>query len=71
MKKSDIYQRFSKLLEWSDKVRRLGIRANADLPDQADIARAASGLYRTRHTFFGEDWLPIVQRMILADNVED
>ena len=37
-KKSDIYQRFSKLLEWADKVRRLGIRANADLPDQAELA---------------------------------
>jgi pyruvate,orthophosphate dikinase len=45
-KKSDIYQRFHKLLEWADKYRRLGIRANADLPDQASwptrSARAAS-----------------------------
>ena len=74
-KKSDIYQRFSKLLEWSDKVRRLGIRANADLPDQAELAYAFGargiGLCRTEHMFFGEDRLPIVQRMILADNVAD
>jgi pyruvate,orthophosphate dikinase len=74
-KKSDIYQRFSKLLEWSDKVRRLGIRANADLPDQAELAYAFGargiGLCRTEHMFFGEDRLPIVQRMILADNVTD
>ena len=34
-RKSDIYGRFSKLLRWADKVRRLGIRANADQPDQA------------------------------------
>jgi pyruvate,orthophosphate dikinase len=74
-KKSDIYQRFSKLLEWSDKVRRLGIRANADLPDQAELAYAFGargiGLCRTEHMFFGEDRLPIVQRMILADNLAD
>ena len=74
-KKSDIYQRFNKLLEWADKVRRLGIRANADLPDQAELAYAFGargiGLCRTEHMFFGEDRLPIVQRMILADNVAD
>jgi pyruvate,orthophosphate dikinase len=74
-KKSDIYQRFSKILEWADKVRRLGIRANADLPDQAELAYAFGargiGLCRTEHMFFGEDRLPIVQRMILADNVAD
>ena len=74
-KKSDIYQRFSKLLEWADKVRRLGIRANADLPDQAELAYAFGargiGLCRTEHMFFGEDRLPIVQRMILADNATD
>src|SRR5204863_4953807 len=74
-KKSDIYQRFSKLLEWSDKVRRLGIRANADLTDQAELAYAFGargiGLCRTEHMFFGADRLPIVQRMILADNPTD
>jgi pyruvate,orthophosphate dikinase len=74
-KKSDIYQRFNRILQWADKVRRLGIRANADLPDQAELAYAFGargiGLCRTEHMFFGEDRLPIVQRMILADNVAD
>jgi pyruvate,orthophosphate dikinase len=74
-KKSDIFRRFSKLLEWADKLRRLGIRANADLPDQAELAYAFGargiGLCRTEHMFFGEDRLPIVQRMILADNAAD
>ncbi len=74
-KKSDIYQRFEKLLSWSDKFRRLGIRANADLPDQAEIAYAFGargiGLCRTEHMFFGEGRIPIVQRMILADNEAD
>jgi pyruvate, orthophosphate dikinase len=74
-KKSDIYQRFEKLLTWADKYRRLGIRANADLPDQAELAYAFGargiGLCRTEHMFFGEGRIPIVQRMILADNEDD
>src|SRR5690606_21998981 len=37
-KDSDLYQRFEKLLSWADKYRRLGIRANADQQDQAEIA---------------------------------
>jgi pyruvate,orthophosphate dikinase len=73
--KSDIYRRFEKILSWADKVRRLGIRANADLPDQAEIAYAFGargiGLCRTEHMFFGEGRIPIVQRMILADNEAD
>src|SRR5437763_8163287 len=73
--KSDIYRRFDTILQWADKFRRLEIRANADLPDQAELAYAFGargiGLCRTEHMFFGEDRLPIVQRMILADNVED
>ncbi len=73
--KSEIYQRFNQLLSWSDKVRTLGIRANADQPDQASIAyqfgARGIGLCRTEHMFFGEGRIPIVQRMILADNEAD
>ncbi len=72
---SDIYQRFNTLLEQADKVRRLGVRANADQPDQAEIAykfgARGIGLCRTEHMFFGEGRIPIVQRMILADNEAD
>jgi pyruvate,orthophosphate dikinase len=74
-RQSDIYQRFDRLLSWADKVRRMGVRANADLPDQAEIAYAFGargiGLCRTEHMFFGEGRIPIVQRMILADNEAD
>ena len=74
-KSSDLYQRFEKLLSWADKHRRLGIRANADQPDQAQTAYAFGargiGLCRTEHMFFGEGRIPIVQRMILADNEAD
>ena len=73
--RSKIYQRVERLLEWADKYRRLGIRANADLPDQAELSykfgARGIGLCRTEHMFFGEDRLPIVQRMILADNEAD
>jgi pyruvate,orthophosphate dikinase len=72
---SNIYQRFDTLLTWADKFRRLGIRANADQPDQAETAYAFGargiGLCRTEHMFFGEGRIPIVQRMILADNESD
>jgi pyruvate,orthophosphate dikinase len=74
-KKSDIYRRFEKLLTWADQVRRLGVRANADQPDQAELAYAFGargiGLCRTEHMFFGEGRIPIVQRMILAENEAD
>jgi pyruvate,orthophosphate dikinase len=74
-KDSPIYERFNQLLRWADKFRRLGVRANADLPDQAELAYAFGargiGLCRTEHMFFGEGRIPIVQRMILADNESD
>jgi pyruvate,orthophosphate dikinase len=74
-KKSDIYRRFMQILTWADTYRRMGVRANADQPDQAELAYAFGargiGLCRTEHMFFGEGRIPIVQRMILADNEED
>jgi pyruvate,orthophosphate dikinase len=73
--RSDIYRRFNQLLSWADQFRRLGIRANADQPDQAEIAYGFGargiGLCRTEHMFFGEGRIPIVQRMILADTEPD
>jgi pyruvate,orthophosphate dikinase len=72
---SDIYNRFNQLLTWADKFRRLGVRANADQPDQAELAykfgARGIGLCRTEHMFFGEGRIPIVQRMILAETEVD
>src|SRR5262249_52753622 len=74
-KQSDLYQRFDKLLTWADNFRRLGVYANADQPDQAELAyrfgAGGIGLCRTEHMFFGEGRIPIVQRMILADSEAD
>jgi pyruvate,orthophosphate dikinase len=59
-----------KLLSWADRIRRLGVWANADYPRDAERARGYGaegiGLARTEHMFFETDRLPQVQRMILA-----
>jgi pyruvate,orthophosphate dikinase len=72
---SDIYRRFTQILTWADKHRRMDVRANADQPDQAELAYAFGargiGLCRTEHMFFGEGRIPIVQRMILAETEAD
>jgi pyruvate,orthophosphate dikinase len=61
-----------KILEWADDFRKLGVRANADYPADAQRAREYGaegiGLCRTEHMFFAEDRLPIMQRMITASN---
>ncbi|TET65114.1 pyruvate, phosphate dikinase, partial [Candidatus Aerophobetes bacterium] len=66
---------FRRLMKWADEVRTLGVRANADTPEDARIARKLGaegiGLCRTEHMFFGEDRLPHVQRMILAEDPEE
>ena len=59
-----------KILSWADDFRKLGVRANADYPEDARRAREYGaegiGLCRTEHMFFQEERLPIVQRMITA-----
>ncbi len=64
---------FDTVLTWTDDFRRLGVRANADTPDDAALGRrfgaAGIGLCRTEHMFLG-DRKGIVQDMILAENEE-
>jgi pyruvate,orthophosphate dikinase len=59
------------ILGWGDEHRRLGVRANADTPDDAVKAREFGaqgiGLCRTEHMFMAEDRLPVVREMILAE----
>ena len=61
---------FTRLLEWADRARRLRVRANADTPEDARVARAFGaqgiGLCRTEHMFFAEDRIAWVRQMILA-----
>jgi pyruvate, orthophosphate dikinase len=62
-----------KFMGWTDEFRgKFGIRANADIPRDAIVARRFGaegiGLCRTEHMFFAEDRLPFVQAMILASD---
>jgi pyruvate,orthophosphate dikinase len=72
---SAICQAFGKLLTWADEVRRLGVRTNADEPEQCEVANAFGaegiGLTRTEHMFFMEDRITSMREMILADTKED
>ncbi|TFU17946.1 pyruvate, phosphate dikinase [Thermus tengchongensis] len=63
------------LLAWAEPHRRLGVRANADTPEDAQRARAFGaegiGLCRTEHMFFHEERIPWVRRLILARTPEE
>ena len=66
---------FYELLSWADEYRRLGVRANADTPEAAALARKFGaegiGLCRTERMFNAADRLPIVVDMIMADSEEE
>jgi pyruvate,orthophosphate dikinase len=63
---------FATLMGWADRVRRLGVRANADTPADARTAlkygAEGIGLCRTEHMFFEAERIQAVREMILADN---
>jgi len=63
---------FATLIGWADKVRKLGVRANADTPADAKAAvrfgAEGIGLCRTEHMFFDENRIQAVREMILADD---
>ena len=64
---------FHELMIWADKFRRLRVRANADTPRDAKVARGFGaegiGLCRTEHMFFGDQRLAAMREMILAEGV--
>ncbi len=66
---------FNRLLSWADAHKKLGIEANADTPEDAALARELGaqgvGLCRTEHMFMGQDRLPVVQEMILAESLDE
>ena len=66
---------FQTLLGWADSFRDIGIRANADTPADAAMARRFKaegiGLCRTEHMFFDEDRLVVMREMIFADTSKD
>jgi pyruvate,orthophosphate dikinase len=63
---------FATLMGWADKVRKLGVRANADTPNDARVAlkygAEGIGLCRTEHMFFDEHRIRAMREMILSDD---
>jgi pyruvate,orthophosphate dikinase len=66
---------FATFMKWSDEFRKLGVRTNADSPDDAKVAikfgAEGIGLTRTEHMFFEKDRILAVREMIFADTVKD
>jgi pyruvate,orthophosphate dikinase len=69
---SEVFRNFDRLLKWADGIRTLGVRTNADTPNDARVARLFGaqgiGLCRTEHMFFAEERILKVREMILARN---
>jgi pyruvate,orthophosphate dikinase len=66
---------FHRLMGWADEVRKMGVRANADNPEDAanavEFGAEGIGLARTEHMFFKEDRIPVVREMIMASTRDD
>jgi len=71
----EVDESFQQVLAWSDELRRLGVRANADTPEEARKARELGaegiGLCRTEHMFMAADRQPLMRAMIMADGEEE
>jgi len=69
---SPVYRDYAELMRWADEYRKVGVRANADQPDQAALAVAMGaegiGLCRTEHMFFEGDRIDAMREMILAED---
>src|SRR6266850_2507072 len=74
-KKSVTYQEYAKLMKWADEFRVLGVRTNADTPEQVKNAVAFGaegiGLCRTEHMFFEGDRIDAMREMILAGTKDE
>src|SRR5205807_1302853 len=74
LEQSEVFRNFDRLLKWADEIRTLGVRTNADTPQDARVARVFGaqgiGLCRTEHMFFAEERILRVREMILARNEE-
>ncbi|MBN1802441.1 MAG: pyruvate, phosphate dikinase [Candidatus Lokiarchaeota archaeon] len=66
---------FIELLQMADEIRAIGVRANADTPEDAtkaiEFGAQGIGLCRTEHMFMAQERLPVVQQMIMADSDEE
>jgi pyruvate, orthophosphate dikinase len=71
----ELSDEFQLLLAWADQERKIGVRANADNPEDAkkafEFGAGGIGLCRTEHMFMDLKRIPIVQKMILAENYKE
>jgi len=74
-KKTEKFKNFQQLMKWCDQATRLGVRTNADTPEQTANAIAFGaqgiGLTRTEHMFFEGDRIDAMREMILAETLEE
>jgi pyruvate,orthophosphate dikinase len=75
LEEAEVSEEFETVLGWADELRTLGVRANADTPEDAAKARefgaAGIGLCRTEHMFMAADRQPKMRAMIMAESEED
>jgi pyruvate, orthophosphate dikinase len=75
LEEPEVSEQFDTVLGWSDEIRTLGVRANADTPEDAakarDFGAAGIGLCRTEHMFMAEDRAPKMRAMIMAESEQD
>jgi pyruvate,orthophosphate dikinase len=71
----EVDENFEKVLDWADEIRTLGIRTNADTPEDAKKAREFGaegiGLCRTEHMFMASDRQPKMRAMIMAESEDE
>ncbi|PYZ92295.1 pyruvate, phosphate dikinase [Salipaludibacillus keqinensis] len=71
----ELSEEFQTLLQWADEKRTLGVRTNADTPEDAkkalEFGAGGIGLCRTEHMFMDATRIPIVRDMILAENLDE
>ncbi|MFP3902698.1 MAG: pyruvate, phosphate dikinase [Armatimonadota bacterium] len=72
---SELYTEFHNLMTWADDIRTMGVRTNADTPEDAALAHLLGaqgiGLTRTEHMFFGDERITNFRRMIISDSEEE
>ena len=71
----ELSDEFQLLLAWADQEKKISVRANADNPEDArkalEFGAGGIGLVRTEHMFMDPARIPIVQKMILAENFSE
>jgi len=72
---AEVSEQFEQVLLWADELRKLGVRTNADTPEDSRKAREFGaegiGLCRTEHMFMESDRQPKMRAMIMAESEED